>query len=346
MSGSLEDYFVRFEKMPESSSKWKLTERDVRAMQKVDWCVTEKIHGAHFVFLTDGSDVLCCKRKDVLAPQDSFFNYQTVKDRHVESVLRLMEKIQDLYPSAVALLVYGELFGGEYPHPDVAACSGVQAVQTGVYYSPSIQFCVFDLAIVTEDGERSYLSFDESLSFLKEANITVAEPLFVGSYEDALSFDPVFPSTIPKALDLPPLPNENWAEGVVIKPMDALLVSGKGGPVRPILKNKHPRFVEDARYHQAQRWSKPPVLSPLEELRYEGLARCTPTRWDNAVSKLGRPSRRNGRAWNRVLALFVEDVLQEVEEECPTLWARLNSQEKQKLHNEMERTGRSFVPEG
>lgn len=46
------------------------------------------------------------------------------------------------------IFIYGELFGGEYPHPEVNPVSGVQAIQTGVYYSPRIEYCAFDIAVV------------------------------------------------------------------------------------------------------------------------------------------------------------------------------------------------------
>lgn len=55
---------------------------------------------------------------------------------------------------------------------------------------------------------------------------------------------------------MPAIP-ENWAEGVVIKPLKELLVGSKRGEVRAIVKNKSKRFKEDSRYLQAKKWEVP-----------------------------------------------------------------------------------------
>lgn len=338
MSSFLTDCFARYEKMPESTRKWSLTEKDIRVMQKARWCVTEKIHGAHFVFLTNGQDVLCAKRKEVLESDDPFFGYAAVLERHEQKVLGLFHQIHKQDPSLRAVLVYGELYGGEYPHPDVAPSQGVQAVQTGVYYAPEIQFCAFDLGVVSESGERSYVAYEVALEQLEEANIPVAAPLFVGSYEDALAYEPIFPSLVPSLLGLPTLPQPNWAEGVVIKPMEALLVNGKKGLVRPIVKHKHPQFMEDARFHQAKRWTPSFTSEPTTTLLDEAIARCTQTRWDNAVSKIGRPKKLKSNMWRKVEALFVEDVLSELEEDFSTLWMKATSEDIAIISEEVEAT--------
>lgn len=46
------------------------------------------------------------------------------------------------------VLLFGELCGGRYPHPEVQPDTRVEAVQTGVYYSPTIEFYAFDIALV------------------------------------------------------------------------------------------------------------------------------------------------------------------------------------------------------
>jgi hypothetical protein len=42
--------------------------------------------------------------------------------------------------SSRQLSVYGELFGGSYPHPFVPVEEAVSAVQTGVWYAPDVEF--------------------------------------------------------------------------------------------------------------------------------------------------------------------------------------------------------------
>ena len=108
--------------------------------------------------------------------------------------------------------IYGELFGGEYPHPNVPkiVChfqtiihnyqSELQAVQTGIYYCPSLEFYAFDVAIQTKGAERDYLDYDAAIALFKEAKLFYAEPLFTGSYEECLEFPIKFKTTIPGKL--------------------------------------------------------------------------------------------------------------------------------------------------
>ncbi|HOV26318.1 MAG TPA: RNA ligase family protein [Pseudobacteroides sp.] len=135
------------------------------------------------------------------------------------------------------ITIYGELFGGYYPHAEVAANREVEAVQTGVYYSPDIEFCAFDIAIES-CGERSYMDYDAAVNIFENAGLMYAKPLFRGSFEKAFDYPVGFESNIPKLLGLPPLNFENKAEGIVIKPVKPMLIKTAKGIVRPIIKKR------------------------------------------------------------------------------------------------------------
>jgi hypothetical protein len=120
-------------------------------------------------------------------------------------VLRLHAQVRAWHPDAVHVTLYGELFGGAYPHLDVPPVPGVQAVQTGVYYSPRIEFCAFDLAREDAQGERHYLDSDVLLKLCEAEGVLVAKPLLIGSYEQALEFPTGFESHVPGWFGLPPL---------------------------------------------------------------------------------------------------------------------------------------------
>ncbi len=299
--------FTSYEKIAESLDQLYRDEAATRALEKAQWVVMEKIHGANFCFLTDGKEVRCASRKQVLGPRDDFFGYQAV-------AARLRQKILDLYALAAPLLVppasppgnappgsaglpayrvliYGELFGGSYPHPDVPPDLTVQPIQTGIAYAPSIEFCAFDLAI--EDGNqgqpRTYLDYDVAMKLLEQVGIFYAHPLLIGSFQEALSYPLGFSSTIPKLLGLPQLPTENKAEGVVIKPLKTILLPSGKGMSRPLLKRKIAEFAEDKRYQQAEKWVTPPKLigqSALDLLTWEAFNLVTANRLQSAISKL------------------------------------------------------------
>jgi hypothetical protein len=73
------------------------------------------------------------------------------------------------------------------------------------------------------------MDYDAAIVLFKEAKIFYAEPLFTGSFEECLDYPIKFKTTIPGKLKLPDLISENFAEGVVIKPMkNTYILNTKG----------------------------------------------------------------------------------------------------------------------
>jgi hypothetical protein len=70
------------------------------------------------------------------------------------------------------VLLFGELCGGRYPHPEVPPDARVEAVQTGVYYSPTIEFYAFDIALELAGGRLNEAT-DDSLFFLDYDKVRV-----------------------------------------------------------------------------------------------------------------------------------------------------------------------------
>ncbi|MEB3179714.1 MAG: RNA ligase family protein [Nostocaceae cyanobacterium] len=196
------------------------------------------------------------------------------------------------------------------------AVSHLQAVQTGVYYSPKIEFCAFDIALVKQGNpaERVYLDYDQALKLFHQVGMMAALPLFIGKYEEALVYNIEVKSTIPGALGLPKLPLVNKVEGVVIKPVKAIYIDTRKGRKRPIIKKKIPQFSEDKRFHQAQKWNyQTPLTQRLdisleEELIQEMLFLLTPTRLNNVISKFGRIIVNDRKQQQQLVDLLVQDV--------------------------------------
>ncbi|MEO0685608.1 MAG: RNA ligase family protein, partial [Cyanobacteria bacterium J06649_11] len=188
-------YFV-YEKIPENFNQWNLTELDYRSFKKTDWVVTEKIHGANFGIVTDGWEVRFAKRKEFLDSTEDFFGYHLLRDDLITKAKEIFRILEIDKVNLGQVFIYGELFGGEYPHPDVNAVSGVQAIQTGVHYSPNIEYCAFDIAVI-ENNQKNYLDYDKSLELFETVGLMAAQPLFIGKYEEAAVYNIGFESTIP-----------------------------------------------------------------------------------------------------------------------------------------------------
>lgn len=328
--------FISYEKIAESPDEWRIDEAAYRLLAKVPWVVTEKIHGANFCFYTDGQTVLCANRKHILSSTDDFFHYQIVLEKLQQKIVQTFLVTKKRFPQMNQLAIYGELFGGFYPHPEVRPDPAVQPVQTGIWYAPSIEFCAFDLALeeAVPGAPKTYVDFDMALSIFEEVGIFYAAPLFCGSYQEALAYPVGFDSTIPRRLGLPPLAEANQAEGVVIKPLKTLLVESSKGAIRPILKKKIPAFAEDKRFSQAEKWATPqPGAQPgsLDLLIWEAFNLVTENRLHSILSKVGALHPGDGRREQYVFRLFVEDVLERLEETQGEALAGLRDDERLRL---------------
>ncbi len=319
MSGSLSGFpFVPFAKIAEKPGEWRLTEKERRALDRAIWVVTEKIHGANFSFITDGQSVRCAKRKALLEPGESFFAHERLLKRLKDRIIDCHHEVIAREPEASCVhfvQIYGEIFGGSYPHPDVPAVSGVQPVQTGVWYSPDIEFCGFDVAFVDTDGVHRYLNFTAAREVLEAAGVLAVELLATGLLTEALDYPVGFDSTIPEKLRLPPI-QDNLAEGVVIKPLELIMVQTRKGLARPLLKKKNAAFAEDERFHQAKRWSAPDpgaATYALDVLEWHVLAMLNENRLHSVRSKLGpvAPGDHDGRS--ALEELVIDDVWDQLE---------------------------------
>ncbi len=307
-----------YQKIDEGFESLGLTPESARALQGAEWIVTEKLHGANFCILCDGEHIECAKRKALISPEEHFFGYRAVVAPMRGEVLELWRALAARFEGVLQVLVYGELVGGEYPHPDIPPAKDVEPVQTGVYYSPEILFVGFDLAIATSgDSAPVYLDFDLARGVAQACGVRWSEPLARGTLGDVLEFDLSFDSRLPARLGLPAL-KENQAEGVVVRPAREFLIeTEQKGWIRPLLKRKIATFAEDERYHQARNWSaardKPSGNWGMDRIEWEAFARLTPPRLQAAISKIGRPKDAEGALAEEVLDEVARDIFEELE---------------------------------
>ena len=297
---------ISYQKIRESSKKWQLDIQQHQLLEKLDWVVTEKIHGANFSILVNAEGVQFAKRKEILDLHEDFFGYFSLKEGLTTQAKDLFQLLVAQNSSITQLNIYGELFGGSYPHPDVFSNPNVEAVQTGIYYSPNIEFSVFDIAYI-EAGTFNFMSYNNLITSCQEAGFLYCPALLIGNYADAVNYPFRFQTTIPKLLEFPNL-EDNLAEGIVVKPVENIWLTTSKGEIRPILKFKIPEFSEDARFQQAQKWTvsnKKNQTNSMEQDAsfWEGqaLSLVTKQRLNNTISKVGKLSKRNK---NKILELL------------------------------------------
>lgn len=122
-----------------------------------EYVVQEKVHGANLSFITDGKKVSIAKRTGFIETDESFYNAIALLKRYKKQVKSLFDYLSKSR-KIDNLTIFGELFGGGYPHAEVASDDSAKLIQQGIYYCPNNEFYAFDILI---DG-KEYLDFDEA----------------------------------------------------------------------------------------------------------------------------------------------------------------------------------------
>ncbi|WP_159024624.1 RNA ligase family protein [Streptomyces scabiei] len=255
-----------------------------------EWVAVEKVHGAHFAVVCDGTGVRPAKRRELLGDDalDGFFGVSRMWPMLSVAAARFASALHSSWGDAAMVTIYGELAGGSYPHPDVPAITGAEPVQTGVWYAPGLQWLPFDASVETAEG-RCWIS-DRALRDAAAAAGLVCPPVLGNGALNKLQELPcTFPTRVPALFELPELA-DNLAEGYVLKPADEWpeTKAARAG-VRPVVKVKQKSFAEDERFDGARPYLPPPqgAAGVPAWLLAQASALLTPARAAAVVSKLG-----------------------------------------------------------
>lgn len=277
-----------------------------------DWIATEKIHGGQLVVGFDGRVLHVGKRKAWLRPDEAFFGWQLLRDRLAAAAAAALAR------GGVEVRIFGELYGGAYPHPDVPPAPGMAPVQTGVWYSPTVRYALFDVLRHAEPGDEGrFLRYADVAAIAVEAGLDVA-PLLARGTRAALDAVPVrFPTRVPKLLGLPEL-DGNLAEGIVRR-ADAELAPA----ARPVRKLKIAEF-DEGRFGAVRKWDPWLHLSPAE-LRGIAETMVNGPRLASARSKVGPDT--GDELYDEVTL----DVMIDLAEAFPAAMSALKSEEEAAL---------------
>lgn len=326
--------FCKYDKMGEDSGSVGAAANSSGDNQYI---VTEKIHGANFCIIASLCDVAGSAAEIRFAKRTAIIG--GVEDSEDFYSCRSAGLLRTLGPCAERVLcraaverddivhavhIYGELFGGSYPHPQVPALPALLPVQVGCWYSPRLEFMAFDVAIETGHG-RLFLDFGLAKMLCEACGLLFAQPLFQGTLGECLDFPVEFETTLPARLGMPPLPcgascEQNLAEGVVVRPSKEPLSSRHGSlqrakdSVRGLFKRKIPAFSE--KRYQNDTWKKgkaggvggAPNIGDEELALMEVTALVTEQRLANVLSKIGRVDTDDQAACRLLLHDFKQDV--------------------------------------
>lgn len=271
------------------------------------WVVFEKVHGANFSFwvINDRNLTMkCAKRSGFIDDGESFYAHERVVERYKKGIEELAKGYIDGYdgPDIQAVAVFGELCGG--------SGDGVAQIQKGVFYSNDIQFLVFDIMIVWKNGEHTYKGVQDIIMECSMRGLMSVPLMDQGSLNECLNTSPDFESLVPGLLGEEP-PNDNRAEGLVIRPMrEHTLHTGS----RAVIKQKSDKFSEK---NKGPKQPKPEIqLSDKANKVYDDLSSyvLNDNRLAAVISKIGEVDHRStGKLMGLVMSDALEDFTKDYE---------------------------------
>lgn len=341
--------FARFCEI-ENSERIKIVDSIIdQGFDKDTWEVTVKIDGSNLGFyINPDMTTYFASRNRILSDSDNHYNHKEVFAKLNPDVKSIREKTklvaESVFNEKSTVVVYGEIFGGSYPHPDITRTKEAIRVQKGIFYCPSNDFLAFDVAVInlkTEEEKNEirnrletaretnrspeyikqleaeidqpnmhYLTPSEIDFVLESSGINRVPSLGTFSFKEALDINPVFESVVYKLYNLPKIEN-NMEEGIVIRPTN-------GGTLRNgdrvILKIKNPRFGEKNGRSEIK-VEENTNLSPITvELIEESSKYINENRLQSVMSKLVGPF--SSKSFGLILKEFTLDTIKDFEKDC------------------------------
>lgn len=265
------------------------------------------------------------KKTAFIKSDEGFYNYELIVEKYKENVRALTDYILANKEGVEQVTIYGEIFGGNYPHPDVKNSDEVSSVQKEVHYTPDIEFYAFDIMVNSED----YLSVDEANELFEKFNFFYAKTLFRGTLQECLDFEKEYVTKIPTMLGLPTIEG-NIGEGNVIKPVEPkFLFSGS----RVVVKNKTAKFSE-----KKNKAPKVKVAIKLtteaERLLSEMSCLVTENRLRNVLSHHGEVGQKD---FSVIMGKLNKDVIEDFMKDFKEEFVELSKKERQFITKDVGR---------
>jgi Rnl2 family RNA ligase len=306
--------------------------------EKQEFVVQEKVHGSNICFVTDGKTVGFGKRTGFVEEGEKFYDYEELLERYRQKVIDLFTVVKGDIPDIKTITVFGEMFGGKYPHPEVKNNPTTVVIQKGVFYCPFHEFYAFDLYVKTKDTGR-YLPVDKMNAIFERGGFFYAKTLFCGTLDECLKYPNDFQSVISEWLGLPPI-EDNICEGIVIRPTEPTYLSNGA---RVLLKNKNARFAEKKaiKKRQPKLFVEPSYSAMLNELLPVVEEYVTENRLNNVVSKIGQifvP-----KDTGKLIGLFSKDVLDDFLKEHSGNYAAIEKNEQKILNRHINSLATNLI---
>lgn len=317
--------FKKYSSIENSFNKKFMDKVSLEMPNDLMWVVQEKVHGTNTSFLCDGKTVEFAKRTSVLSEGENFYDYPELLTRYTDKVISLFNDIKSIRPNITSISVFGEMFGGSYPHKDVEKVNNVSLIQKGVYYSPNHEFYGFDIYVF--EGEFSnFLDVNVVNELFEKNGFFYAKTLASGSLEECLKYPNEFVSRIPEWLGLPTI-EDNICEGVVIRPIIPMYFRNGS---RVLIKNKNEKFSERKSVKKHTPSEPIQVSDALNELMAISEEYVNENRLANVISHIGEVE--FPVDFGKVMGALTKDAIEDFLKEYSEKYGNLEKNEQKMLN--------------
>lgn len=314
----------------------------------IEYVIENKVDGSNLQCSIDENEEFRFGSRTQEYPKYAdFMNCSSVfLKEQIESKLQKMkhiiyEKFKDKIPEKFVLTVYGELCGGMYRHPDVEKVKGANKIQGRVDYHPDNKWIPFDIAVRDLDGKTLILlDQDDVVKVCSEVGLPYPLILFRGTLDECLKYPVEFIDPTGNYFWNLPVIENNYSEGVVIKPNKALW---KRNSERVILKNKGSKFKERISKQKEKKEILP--LTELEQKWYNIVEEyITESRLMSVLSKIDT-TKLNDKMFGLILGSFLKDMWKDFyKDNEPTLLDEISPDLKfDKVRKEISKSVAEFI---
>jgi len=288
-----------------------------------EWVQLLKIHGANYSYSCDGETVTRGKRNSFL--DENFYGDQNFD--YSQNVMDLWKHLE--FVGIEEIVVYGEIYGGVYNHPEVPKIPGFSKVQQEIQYCPENRFACFDIMC---DG--IFMNWDDVVHFCNMFEIPLVPELRRGKFEDLIQESTVFPDPLHLQFGLPTI-NGNDAEGWVMKPLKELLFhSGE----RVILKGRNPKFKDQNKVEKKPKINK--LSDEANDVKDILISYINESRLHNVLShgeKIGQ------KDFGKLMGLLSQDAFNDFMKDNEEIFVVLDLNEQKLVKNAMNKYASDLI---
>lgn len=189
----------------------------------------EKIHGCNMGLHIFKDGTIKFASRSQWINNSVFMGLNTIKS----DLIKKAKLLANLIEIKDRVIIFGEFFGGIYPGLNIRNYKDygkneyvheIKKIQKGVYYCPQVEFFAFDLCFI-ENGKKEYKTYSYYKPLFDQINMHYLKPIFSGTLAECSKFDvESFQTTIPGILGIEPIIENNYAEGIVVKPEENIYI--------------------------------------------------------------------------------------------------------------------------